>query len=84
MKNKLFKGLSLSANPKHSIVDRFKALTGVFAGFGRKNDVSKNNSDYTVSLRAGEVLKHLFNVIRGLRLANLDPRVGARGWVDKK
>ena len=67
MKNKLSNGL-LSANSRHLIVDRFKATTGVFASFFRKNDVCENNKhsgDYIDSPRAGEVLKHLFRVISG-------------------
>ena len=66
MKNKQSKGLSLSANPKCLIKGIFFAATDVFASFFRKNDILKNNKhsgDYIDSPRAGEVLKHLLQVI---------------------
>ena len=43
MKNKLSKGLSLSANPKHLIKGTFSAVQHVFTGFGRKIDIFGNN-----------------------------------------
>ncbi len=43
MKNKLSKGLSLSANPKHLIKGVFFAAQRVFAEFGVKNHTSGNN-----------------------------------------
>ena len=47
MKNKLSKGLSLSANPKCLIKGIFSAATDVFASFFRKNDVCENNKHST-------------------------------------
>ena len=44
MKNKLFKGLSLSANPKHLIKGVFFATQRVFAEFGAKNHTFRNNT----------------------------------------
>ena len=44
MKNKLSKGLSLSANPEHLIKGTFSAVQHVFAGFGRKIDTFGNNT----------------------------------------
>ena len=78
MKNKQSKGLSLSANPKCLIKGTFSANTDVFASFFRKNDILKNsklNSDSVTSPARGEVLKHLFFVIRRRRPANLDCRI---------
>ena len=43
MKNKLFKGLSLSANPKHLIKGVFSAAQCVFAEFSAKNHTLGNN-----------------------------------------
>ena len=43
MKNKLSKGLSLSANPEHLIKGAFSAVQHVFTEFGRKNDIFGNN-----------------------------------------
>ena len=62
MKNKLSKGLSLSANPKCLIKGIFSAATDVFTSFFRKNDILKNNklnSDSTDSPRTGEVLNNI-------------------------
>ena len=44
MKNKLFKGLSLSANPKHLIKGIFSTAQRVFAEFGEKNHTFGNNT----------------------------------------
>ena len=44
MKNKLSKGLSLSANPEHLIKGTFSAVQHVFTGFGRKIDIFGNNA----------------------------------------
>ena len=44
MKNKLSKGLSLSANPKHLIKGVFFAAQRVLAEFGVKNHTFKNNT----------------------------------------
>ena len=44
MKNKLSKGLSLSANPKHLIKGVFFAAQRVLAKFGVKNHTFKNNT----------------------------------------
>ena len=66
MKNKQSKGLSLSlsANPKYKIVDRFKAATGVFASFFRKNDVCENNK-HSTKLAGGTKQAILAPVILG-------------------
>ena len=44
MKNKLFKGISLSANPKHLIKGVFFAAQRVFAESGAKNHTFGNNT----------------------------------------
>ena len=56
MKNKLFKGLSLSANPKHLIKGVFSAAQRVFAGFGVKNHTFGNNKFRSNSINGSGLL----------------------------
>ena len=56
MKNKLFKGLSLSANPKHLIKDTFSAVTKVFTEFFEK--ISKQETNLTnITLKGLDVVR---------------------------
>ena len=57
MKNKLFKGLSLSANPKHLIKDAFFAAQRVFAEFGIKNRTFGNNKLRSNSIKSSGLLR---------------------------
>ena len=58
MKNKLFKGLSLSlsANPKHLIKGVFFAAQRVFAEFGVKNHTFENNKLSSNSIKGSGLL----------------------------
>ena len=64
MKNKLSKGLSLSANPKCLIKGIFSAATDVFASFFRKNYILKNNK-HSTKLAGGTTQAILAPVING-------------------
>ena len=57
MKNKLFKGLSLSANPKHLIKGVFFAAQRVFAEFGVKNHTFGNNKFSSYSIKGSGLLR---------------------------
>ena len=57
MKNKLFKGLSLSANPKHLIKGVFSAAQRVFAEFGAKNHTFENNKFRSNSIKDSGLLR---------------------------
>ena len=59
MKNKLFKGLSLSlsANPKHLIKGSFFAAQRVFAEFGIKNRTFENNKFGSNSIKSYGLLR---------------------------
>ena len=57
MKNKLFKGLSLSANPKHLIKGAFSAAQRVFAEFGVKNHTFENNKLRNNSIKVSGLLR---------------------------
>ena len=57
MKNKLFKGLSLSANPKHLIKGVFSAAQRVFAEFGVKNHTFGNNKFSSNSIKDSGLLR---------------------------
>ena len=57
MKNKLFKGLSLSANPKHLIKGVFFAAQRVFAEFGIKNHTLGNNTFSSYSIKGSGLLR---------------------------
>ena len=57
MKNKLFKGLSLSANPKHLIKGVFFAAQRVFAEFGIKNHTFGNNKFSSNSIKGSELFR---------------------------
>ena len=57
MKNKLFKGLSLSANPKHLIKGAFFAAQRVFAEFGVKNHTFGNNKFKSNSIKGSGLLR---------------------------
>ena len=67
MKNKQSKGLSLSANPKHPIVDRFKALTGVFIDFLKNlsdGESARSHCSMVINGHFSRVIRRLFfNVI---------------------
>ena len=71
MKNKQSKGLSLSANPKCLIKGTFFAATDVFASFLKNFSCRETTHSHFFNVINGQ----FFNVIRGLRPANLDPRV---------
>ena len=57
MKNKLFKGLSLSANPKHLIKGVFFAAQRVFAEFSAKNHTFGNNKFSSNSIKSSGLLR---------------------------
>ena len=57
MKNKLFKGLSLSANPKHLIKGVFYAAQRVFAEFSAKNHTFGNNTFSSYSIKGSGLLR---------------------------
>ena len=57
MKNKLFKGLSLSANTKHLIKGVFSAAQRVFAEFGVKNHTFGNNTFSSYSIKGSGLLR---------------------------
>ena len=57
MKNKLFKGLSLSANPKHLIKGVFFAAQRVFAEFGVKNHTFGNNTFSSYSIKGSGLFR---------------------------
>ena len=64
MKNKLSKGLSLSANPKHLIKGVFFAAKCVLAGFGVKNHTFGNNKFRTKQTDVSGLGSGLFRVAR--------------------
>ena len=57
MKNKLFKGLSLSANSKHLIKGAFSATQCFFAEFGIKNHTFENNKLSSYSIKGSGLLR---------------------------
>ena len=61
MKNKLFKGLSLSANPNHLIKGIFSAAQRVFAEFSTKNHTFGNNKFRSNSIKGSGLLRSARN-----------------------
>ena len=71
MKNKLFKGLSLSlsANSKHLIKGAFSAAQRFFAEFGAKNHTFENNKFRSYSIKGSGLLRVARNDAEGNNIA---------------